>query len=191
MIKIGIIRHGSTSWNKEGRAQGSSDIPLDEDGLTAAYRLAERLSHENWNVIYSSPLLRAKQTAEAIEEKIGTGNIIYDARLCEVAGGKIEGTTEKERIQKWGKDWRTLDLGIEEVEHVIARGLSFIDEIIKKHHHESILIVSHGAFLKLLLTKILREANMETNLKNTSLTTIVYENNNWSCERYNCTSHLN
>lgn len=190
MIKIGMIRHGSTSWNKEGRAQGSSDIPLDEDGLTAAYRLAERLSHENWNVIYSSPLLRAKQTAEAIEEKIGTGNIIYDARLCEVGGGKIEGTTEKERIHKWGKDWRTLDLGIEAVDQVIARGMSFIEEIMKKHDNESILIVSHGAFLKHLLTKMLPEANMEANLKNTSLTSIVYENSNWTCEHYNCTIHL-
>jgi probable phosphoglycerate mutase len=67
MTKIGIIRHGTTAWNKEGRAQGNSDIPLDNEGLYQALALGKRLSNENWDFIYSSNLLRAKQTAEIVE----------------------------------------------------------------------------------------------------------------------------
>lgn len=47
MSLIGLIRHGSTAWNKEGRAQGLADIPLDEEGINQAEALAERLSSEN------------------------------------------------------------------------------------------------------------------------------------------------
>ena len=94
MTTIGIIRHGSTLWNKEGRAQGSSDIPLDEEGLLEAIKLAERLKAENWNVLYSSDLLRAKQTTEIIGNPIENIPIYFDNRLREVGGGHIEGTTE-------------------------------------------------------------------------------------------------
>ncbi|WP_337019427.1 histidine phosphatase family protein, partial [Oceanobacillus massiliensis] len=71
MTEIGLIRHGSTAWNKERRAQGSSDIPLDEEGLMQAKLVAERLSAEKWDVMYSSDLSRARQTAEAIADKTG------------------------------------------------------------------------------------------------------------------------
>lgn len=96
MTTLGIIRHGSTHWNKEGRAQGNSNIPLDQAGLSEAYKLAERLATEKWNVIYSSDLLRAKQTAEAIEKNVENIEIHLDPRLREVSGGQIEGTTEDE-----------------------------------------------------------------------------------------------
>ena len=69
MTTIGFVRHGVTAWNKEGRAQGSSDIPLDEEGIEMAEHVANRLATESWDVIYTSHLLRAKKTAEIIAEK--------------------------------------------------------------------------------------------------------------------------
>lgn len=54
MATIALIRHGSTSWNKEGRAQGNSNIPLDQDGIIQAELLAKRLSTEDWSHIYTS-----------------------------------------------------------------------------------------------------------------------------------------
>jgi 2,3-bisphosphoglycerate-dependent phosphoglycerate mutase len=190
MTKIGIIRHGTTAWNKEGRAQGSSNIPLDEKGLAEAVKLAERLANENWEFIFSSNLLRAKQTAEIIAKKMGNKETNLDMRLREVAGGLIEGTTEEERIAKWGNGWRELDLGIEAADSVIARGISAINEITQSHQNKNILIVSHGSFIRHILKELVPDLNMEISPSNTSLTTLVKLENGWDCELYNCTQHL-
>ncbi|WP_100401977.1 histidine phosphatase family protein [Bacillus sp. FJAT-42315] len=190
MTTLGIIRHGSTHWNKEGRAQGNADIPLDQDGFSDARKLAERLATENWDLIYSSDLLRAKQTAETIGESIGNIDIHFDSRLREVSGGQIEGTTEAERISTWGNDWRELDLGIESAESVKARALPFIEEMIDKHPNKNILIVSHGSFIKHLLKELVPHSSMTDSLKNTSITKVKSLENGWDLEVYNCTIHL-
>ena len=190
MTKIGLIRHGITAWNKEGRAQGSSDIPLHEEGLAEAERLAERLGRESWDVIYSSNLLRAKQTAEAIQEKIGSIPLHLDPRIREVGGGMIEGTTEAERLEKWGKDWREMDLGFEPKESIINRGLEFLQEITDKHPGKNVLIVSHGSFIRHLLRELVPHTDLSSPLKNTSITKLLIKESQWNCELYNCTKHL-
>jgi probable phosphoglycerate mutase len=191
MTRIGIIRHGTTAWNKEGRAQGSTDIPLDKEGLSQARALGERLSKEKWDVVYSSNLLRATQTAEIIGEHSGINNIILDARLREIGGGRIEGTTEEERISKWGKNWRELDLGIESEINGISRALSFIDDISSKHTDKNVLVVSHGSLIRHLLKGLLPHVNTAEHLKNTSITRIIKTSDTWDCELYNCTIHIN
>jgi probable phosphoglycerate mutase len=190
VTRIGIIRHGTTAWNKEGRAQGSSDIPIDQEGLAQALALGKRLSEEKWDYIYSSSLLRAKQTAEVVGEQTGISNIYYDTRLREIGGGQIEGTTEKERVLKWGKNWRYLDLGIESEKSGISRTLSFIEEIANKHSNKNILIVSHGSLIRHLLKGIIPDVNTDEHLKNTSLTRLKQTSNIWDCELYNCTIHI-
>src|SRR5690625_4056591 len=124
--KIGLIRHGETDWNKAKRSQGHSDIPLNHAGKQQAHRVGERLTNETWDLIYSSDLQRAQQTAEIIQQYTNLPHYI-DPRLRERHGGKIEGTTETERIKKWGEAWQTLDLGIETDEQINERGLSFFD----------------------------------------------------------------
>lgn len=191
LTRIGIIRHGRTAWNKEGRAQGHSDIPLDENGLAEATKLAERLEKEEWDIIFSSNLLRAKQTAEVIAERMGNKQILLEPRLREVSGGQIEGTTEEERILKWGNDWRELDLGMETAESVLARGLSAIEELTKEHSNKNVLIVSHGSFISHILKELVPQLNVEKkHLKNTSLTKLIKTDNGWESELYNCTRHL-
>ncbi|GIN85204.1 putative phosphatase PhoE [Heyndrickxia sporothermodurans] len=190
MTRIGFIRHGSTAWNKERRAQGNTDIPLDEEGLLQASMLAARLSNEEWDVIYSSDLLRAKQTADIIGEKLQNIPIHYEMRLREASGGQIEGTTEKERIEKWGPNWRELDLGIEKADNVVKRGIPIFEEISKKHDSKNILIVSHGAFITHLLKELVPHLAQKESLNNTSLTKLIKENQGWECELFNCTRHL-
>ncbi|WP_404452926.1 histidine phosphatase family protein [Virgibacillus necropolis] len=189
MVRIGIIRHGSTAWNKERRAQGNSDIPLDIDGHSEATKLAERLSEEEWDIIYSSNLLRARQTAEVIGNRLGHSKIYSEPRLREVGGGRIEGTTEEERIEKWGSNWKELDLGIEGADSVIDRGLSLIHEVIQNHNGESVLIVSHGSFIKHLLRELFPHLN-EKSLKNCSLTVLQKKTSEWELELHNCTRHV-
>lgn len=189
MTKIGFVRHGVTHWNKESRAQGSSDIPLHEEGSSEARLLADYMEASDWDIVYSSDLLRAKQTAEILTEKLGTP-LYTDTRLRERSGGLVEGTTEEERVQKWGPDWRKLDMGFETPEHVSFRGLSFTEEVVKKHPNQKILIVSHGAFIKYLLNELMPESGMDESLKNTSLTCLIKRESGWDCDLYNCTDHL-
>ncbi|TVX94418.1 histidine phosphatase family protein [Paenibacillus agilis] len=190
MTRIGIIRHGSTEWNKEGRAQGSSDIPLNESGLLEAQQLANRLSKEQWDVIYTSPLSRAKTTAEAIASEMSDVEVLLDDRLREVNGGLIEGTTEEERVAKWGENWRELDLGMESKDQVFARILSLVQDVTDKHAGQNVLLVGHGAFIRHLFEVLLPTYKAETRLKNTSVSNIVQSDNTWQCELYNCTAHV-
>lgn len=190
MTIIGFVRHGVTAWNKEGRAQGSSDVPLDDEGIEMAKRAAERLSKEQWDVIYTSHLIRAKKTAEIIAEKMPDVELIEDDRLREISGGLVEGTTEAERIEKWGKDWREQDMGFEPHESIVARGMESIEDIKKKHVGKRVLVVSHGGLIKRLLNELITDTAYEANLDNTSLTIVELKDEENSCELFNCTAHL-
>lgn len=190
MTQIGIIRHGRTAWNVERRAQGSSDIPLDENGMEEAQKLADRLGEEEWDLIFASPLKRARQTAECVSLKLGNLPIIFDDRLVEVNGGLIEGTTEAERLEKWGEGWRGLDLGIEKTDDVIQRGKEFLEDLLNEHPDKKILIVSHGLFIAHFLKQLVPQFEMKEALRNTSVSTLIKGEKGWSCEMYNCTKHL-
>lgn len=187
-MELGLIRHGSTAWNKEGRAQGSSDIPLDQEGLKGAKLLAERLQEGDWKIIYSSDLTRARQTAEIIANKLQI-KLVLDERLRETNGGLIEGTTEAERIARWGMNWREQDLGIESSASVKARTQSFVKELAVTPVQNT-LIVSHGALLNATMSELIPKAMYDQSLKNSSLTSLKLVNSIWECSLYNCTEHL-
>lgn len=188
MATIALIRHGSTSWNKEGRAQGNSDISLDQDGINQAELLETRLRSEDWNHIYSSTLARAKQTALIVGSAIGV-DIHLDDRLRERSGGLIEGTTEEERIEKWGTGWIELDLGLEPIEIVQKRGGEFLEEIMMKHQGEKVLVVSHGALIQFNFINLVPDFPTK-DFGNTSITILKKIDNQWTCELHNCTKHL-
>ncbi|WP_338778486.1 histidine phosphatase family protein [Metabacillus sp. FJAT-52054] len=190
MTKLGIVRHGLTEWNMEGRAQGSSDIPLHEQGIKEAEMLAERLKEEDWDLLYSSPLLRAKQTADFISKKLGGLEVVTDERIRETGGGEIEGTTEAERVEKWGTGWRELDLGREQSGQVTKRGVEFVEELLEKHPGKNILMVTHGSFIRHLLKELTPMNEESEPLKNTSITHLLLDDSKWSCGLYNCTKHL-
>ncbi|MEW9674644.1 histidine phosphatase family protein [Lentibacillus sp. L22] len=190
MTKFGFIRHGVTDWNQERRAQGSSDIPLNNEGREQAAKLAERLQTEDWDVIYASDLARARETAEMIANKMNGVTIHFDPRLREVGGGLIEGTTEKERIAKWGINWRNLDLERESDDCVMARGQSVLAEILSENNGKNILIVSHGSFIRRLLGELVPDDDVEESLGNCSLTILEKNENGWKLELHNCTRHI-
>lgn len=191
MTIIGIVRHGITEWNLKHIAQGSADVPLNDTGRVQATAIAERLSAEEpWDMIVSSDLARAKETAEIISEKLALPISFFDTRLREMSGGQIEGTTEEQRLEKWGADWRQLDLGMETKEAVAKRGVEFIEDISAKFAGKRILMVSHGALIGSTLKEILPERFKKTNLENTSLTILEYRDSKWDCSLYNCVKHL-
>ncbi|MDV6378319.1 histidine phosphatase family protein [Sporosarcina sp. GW1-11] len=187
MTIIGFVRHGVTAWNKEGRVQGNSNIPLDEEGIATAEKLARRLAAEEWDIIFTSPMTRARQTADILATELHI-EVVEDHRLRERSGGLIEGTTEQERQQKWGLKWRELDLQSETAESVVARGMEFVKEQIKRNSNQRILVVSHGSFLKRIIMALMGDQKYAITIDNTSLTVIDVETK--SCALLNDTSHL-
>ena len=191
MTTIGIVRHGITKWNLLGIAQGSSNIPLNKTGKEQAIALSERLAvEEDWDLIIASDLERAKETAEIIGAKLGLPISHFDARLREMNGGEIEGTTEDERLEKWGADWRSLDLGMETREAVAERATESLQDIVKEYPGKRVLIVSHGGLIGLTLKSLLPEQFKKTLLDNTSITILKNLEGVWQCPLYNCTRHL-
>ena len=191
MTTIGFVRHGITEWNVEGRAQGQTDIPLNEEGRKQAAALADRLlSEEGWDVIASSDLQRARETAEIIAHRLHIGEIVFDERLREIHCGLIEGLTVEERIAKWGEDWRGQALDMEPSDEAGKRAIAFVDEIVGKHKGQRILIVSHGALIGLALERLAPGQFVKASMGNTSLTTIAHIEEKWTCSLYNCTKHL-
>nr|WP_154117272.1 histidine phosphatase family protein [Paenibacillus monticola] len=188
---MGLIRHGSTYWNKEGRIQGHTDNSLDEEGLQQAAAIAERLSGEQWDFIYSSDLLRARQTAEVIATRLGIEITGLVPEIREMNGGLIEGTIESERVERWGHEWKSLELGLESFEAGLLRGSQAIKKIAGKHPGANILVVSHGAILRSTLKGLIPELDVSEFLKNTSITRITQAEDVWSCEFYNSVEHLN
>lgn len=191
MTTIGLVRHGITDWNVLGRSQGISDIPLNNLGKQQASALANRLVlEEGWDVIVTSDLARAKETGQIIAAKLNLSINVFDKRIREINCGEIEGTTEEERLKKWGSNWRELDLGMEKFDDVSDRGYEFIAELANTYIDKRVLVVSHGALIGLTLQRLLPELFQKTQLDNTSITILNIKQGVWNCSLYNCTKHL-
>jgi probable phosphoglycerate mutase len=188
--RIGWIRHGITEWNQLGKIQGTTDIPLSPEGIKQAHLLAERLAStgEPWKGILCSDLQRALRTGEIIAERLGIP-LIKDTRLRERSFGEAEGTTEEERLSRWGTEWRRLVPDQESDEMIRARGHDLVNELIEKHPGEAWLVVTHGSFLARMLISLC-DALEDTHLLNMSLTVLEKQQEGWTPHLHNCTAHL-
>jgi 2,3-bisphosphoglycerate-dependent phosphoglycerate mutase len=191
MTTIGLIRHGITEWNYLGKAQGLSDIPLNEIGRKQASDIGDRLSQEEkWDMIITSDLSRAIETAKIIGSKIDLPISHIDERVREINCGEFEGTTEEERVKLWGGKWRNLELGMEKFEDVSNRGRDFLEDIVCTYKGKRILVVSHGALIGLTLQRLLPQKFQKTYIDNTAITILNNTEKKWDCILYNCTKHL-
>lgn len=192
MTIFGIVRHGVTDWNQQGRAQGQRDVPLNIDGIKQAELLGNRFSQEAWDYIYSSNLSRAKTTAEKIATALGMQVTGIDPRLREKTHGRLDGTTVDERIALWGENWKQLDHNEESDEQMLVRSLDLLNNLKKRHPHSRVLLVSHGAWIRTLLAHLFKEMEI-TYLDNTCVTVIENQPDpsiEWNCLLFNCTTHL-
>lgn len=148
-IKLYIIRHGKTAWNELGIAQGLTDIPLNEEGKRQAQEVAKQIPLDDIDIIFTSPLKRAKQTADLIN-----GNkkeIIIDELLVERCFGDFEGKPIPFAIIT--KQWTNLndkEGGSESARECLARAKKFLTKLKQDYRGKSILVVSHGGFIKAL-----------------------------------------
>ena len=191
MTTIGFVRHGITEWNELGKVQGRSNIPLNERGKQQTMALANRLAlEEKWDIIISSDLERAAETAKIIASKLGMMDIHFHERIREIDCGQIEGTNEQDRVSRWGREWRKLELGMESFEDVAKRGVAFLKDISEQYKGKRVLIVSHGAIIRHTLRKLLPDEILKNNIDNTALTIINEIEDQWECALFNCTKHL-
>lgn len=162
MTRIIFVRHGQTIWNNLGKYQGHTDIPLSTVGIIQAQKTAQRLAKENIVAIYSSDLMRARQTAEIIGSKHNLA-INYSKGLREINFGHWEGKTyqeiEKEDpqlLQQWIEDPEKLKIPDGETfSELRDRAFRVINDILAKHDQETVLVVAHGGTISTILCKVL------------------------------------
>ncbi len=162
ITRVFLVRHGATVLTAEDRFAGATDVPLSEEGREQARRLAIRLSNEGITGVYASPMGRTVETASILaaphELKVQTRD-----GLREISHGHWEQMTRKEVEQKypreaadWDKDPYTFaPPGGESGLAVTARALPALLEIVRNHPGKLILVVSHKATIRLLLSSLL------------------------------------
>ncbi|EDT74927.1 histidine phosphatase family protein [Clostridium butyricum] len=183
---IMLIRHGETEWNILGKFQGSTDIPLSNEGIRQAFMLKERLKSD-FDYIFSSPLKRAYETAKILCDESGKQVSIAE-EIREINFGEWEGLTVKGIAEKYpdifnewrndkregkfcGGDMSTLNASI--------RAKNCIMEIANKHKGKKIVIVAHGGIIKAGLIGIFDwDMSMyhKIALGNTCINTITFNN---------------
>ena len=160
--RIFLVRHGATILTAEDKFAGATDVPLSDEGREQARRLALRLCGENIAAVYASPLGRTVETAGII---VAPHKMEVQTRdgLREISHGRWEQMTRHEVEEKfpdeaaaWNEDPYTFaPLGGESGLAVTARALPALIEIVREHPGQTVLVVSHKATIRLLLSSLL------------------------------------
>ena len=143
---IYVVRHGETEWNALNKVLGRTDIPLNTKGMDQARELAQTVKDLKIDMILSSPLLRTRQTAEAVSEEKG---IAYttDERLIEVDFGTFEGINRfAEEYQAAKREYFVRFPGGESYFDLVSRVFPLIKEIEGK----DVLLVTHGGICRII-----------------------------------------
>lgn len=175
--KIILIRHGETDFNKDKIIQGQLDTFLNKKGLSQAYKIAQSLKRERPIIIFSSDLKRAHHTAWVIADFLQRP-LVSTKLLRERSFGKLAGLTRDEikgfvnffgEEGKWSGSWLDGVFNIETDEQICKR-LQVLVSGLKKYKNETVIIVTHGGTIKILLKLFKFDEDFVTNLniKNTA-----------------------
>ncbi len=180
---LGLLRHGQTDWNIDLRLQGSTDIPLNETGREQARTAAAHLNREDWDIIIASPLSRAKDTADIVAQELGM-NVVIVPELIERSFGVAEGLDHA----SWRKLYESRQVieGLESLEDLRTRTVHLLDIIANEYSGQRVLAVSHGAFIRKVLTivtngELPREGER---LSNASLNRFMHADGTWTITDY-------
>lgn len=150
MARLILIRHGETDWNVEGRYQGQADPPLNEQGLAQARVLAIELRCVGLEVLYASPLSRARQTARILAETLGLP-LQVEPRLMEIHQGEWQerlvddiAAEYPDLFHRWQTEPWTVTLpGGESLAHVQARVYAALDDILAQNRGRYVGLIAH------------------------------------------------
>lgn len=205
MIKVYFIRHGETEWNKIGRFQGWTDIPLSEHGLKQAEALGKRFEREGIQLdrIYASPLIRAVQTAQPLSDLYGLPIETIDC-FKEMNYGEWDGLTFTELKQKYGREFIGFILaphkgtfpGEGTFDNVVERVKPGLEQVFgEENKDKTIAVVGHGGIIRLTLFYLLgMDYGLYNNIsiENTGVSLYeVWDNGRKILQFINDYSHLN
>nr|WP_205861531.1 histidine phosphatase family protein [Planosporangium flavigriseum] len=149
-----LWRHGQTTWNAADRVQGQTDVDLSEAGRTQAETAAARLAELRPDLIVSSDLHRAADTAAALAARTGL-SVTYDARLRERHYGEWQGLTNSEINARWPQQserWRAglsvAEFGVEDLDEVGKRMAAALQDAAAAHPGSTIVVASHGGAIR-------------------------------------------
>lgn len=200
MTQLILVRHGETLWNREKRMQGQTDTVLSDTGRRQAAALGVRLSTMTFAALYSSDLLRAWDTAQAIAAQTGR-TIGADSRLRERRFGIFEGLTHGEIAERYphelarfqSRDPDYVVPGGESAHTFHGRCLPCLQEIAERHRGEEVVVVTHGLVLDALYRAAHGMALGEPRtvpLINGSLNVFRYGGSAWQLEIWGDVAHL-
>ena len=160
--RLYLVRHGATQLTAEDRFSGVVGVDLSDEGRVQARHLAARLQHDKIAAAYCSPLSRTVETATILCAPHGLAPIHRDG-LREISHGRWEGLTRSEVEGRYGEEYLTWEADPfnfaprdgESGLAVLARALPVIREIVVQHAGENVLVVSHKATLRLILSSLL------------------------------------
>lgn len=180
-MTVYLIRHGETDWNKAGKLQGREDVPLNAAGLRQASSCAEALKTLPARCVLTSPLQRAKVTAQAIAQAL-TVPLFEDERLIERDFGALSGLTPEERAAFIASG---RDAGSEPLGAVADRMLRAIEDYAETYH--CVVVVSHGASINTVLARCSggEIGTGKTLLINTGVSRLSFKEGRWQVDFYN------
>ena len=160
--RLYLVRHGATPLTAEDRFSGAANVYLSDEGRDQVEHLARRLADDQISAIYSSPLDRTIETATIISKLHGLSPTPDDG-LREISHGHWEGLTRKEVEERFTEEYTAWESdpftfapkGGESGISVLARALPVIREIIVNHKDKNVLVVSHKATLRLIISSLL------------------------------------
>jgi probable phosphoglycerate mutase len=161
--RVILVRHGQTAWNRVERFRGRADVPLDETGLAQARATAERVARQ-WTptAVYTSPLGRARKTAEVIAAPLGLP-VQPDDGLLDIDYGEWQGLTTEEVRLRWPEAltaWfaapqTTRVPAGETLKAVRSRAVRSLGRITSDHEGQTVCVVAHHVVNRLILLEVL------------------------------------
>lgn len=185
---ICLVRHGETDWNVIEKLQGRTDIPLNSTGILQAKECSEFLSSSNWDVIITSPLRRAKQTAEIINANLKLP-IVEMEEFIERSYGDAEGMSIEERQVTFHDGNIPNQETMNSLKSRVVEGIHILNE---KFQNKKVLLVAHGAVINSILA-ILSNGKIgsgKTKLINACTSNIHYNQKKWKIKDFNQVTHL-
>jgi uncharacterized phosphatase len=152
MTSLYLVRHGETDWNAERRIQGTTDIPLNETGRAQATATGKLLARRQWDAIFTSPLVRAFETAILIANSVGVGELTTIDQIVERNYGEAEGLNWEEVDRQF--PGQTPVPGRETHQAVADRVLPALISIASSLPGKALIIVTHGGVIRSVLNVV-------------------------------------
>lgn len=198
--RLCLVRHGETAWNAEHRVQGQLDVPLNAVGQAQAQAAAKVLSREKFDVIYSSDLQRARQTAAPTAELLSMP-VATDPALRERHYGIFERLTYAEVKEKFPEDYarfhaREPDYDFrtgESLRNFSARSIAVVAKIARECEGKSVLVFTHGGVLDYLyrfITGLSLSAERDFGIPNAGLNRVELTSAGWQIRAWADVAHL-